>query len=539
MTSAVRLRQLVRQSPWAALVVVSLGYFMNIVDSAAVNVAVPSIATGLDATADQILWVLNGYLFTFAMLLLLAGRLGDLVGHRNLFFVGLGLFTAASLLCALSSSAGQLITGRVLQGVGAAAAAPQALAITTAVFPPQRRAMAFGVLASVLGSAAAAAPAIGAVLTGSFGWRSIFYLNLPIGILGMAATYVVLPATRRPGAQRLPIRASLLASLGLFAVLFALIEGARFDWGQIWGPIAVSSLLGLGLVMLIGFVLWERLNGGGLLPRATFASRNYALMVWASMGTYFGIFGTQLVMTIYLQSALGSGPLATGLVLSPMWLAASLAAPAAGRLYQRFSGRTLLITGYLCFSAGTVLAALLAHRSLPWEAFVPPLVFAGAGVGLTFGPLTVVAMNDVTPDAFGAASGLIEAVRQVAGALCIAVVGAILQTVWAASMRAQASADALRLPARDRASLRAAAERLVDRGLQPGIGGSGSGLGGSGTWHRILQQASEHGLVSAAAPALLVTAILILSAAVASAFIRTGGEAVAQAPQEADVSATG
>jgi EmrB/QacA subfamily drug resistance transporter len=523
-----------RYGPWLALGVVSLGYFMNVVDSSAVNVALPSIARGLHAGTDQTLWVVNGYLFPFAMLLLLGGRLGDIVGHRNVFFAGLLLFSISSLLCAIAGTPGQLVAGRVLQGIGAAIAAPQALAITTAVFPPERRAMAFGVLASVIGSAAAAAPVLGGVLTDVIGWRSIFYVNLPIGLFGLVAAYLVLPATREGAGRRLPLAASLLASAGVFAVLYSLIEGERYHWGRVWGPVRIPHVLIFGVLLLVGFTFWERANHGGLLPRAIFTSRTYALMVWASAATYFGIFGSQFVMTIYLQSALGVGPLKAGLALAPMWAAASVVAPIAGRLSGRFSPKVLLMAGYLVFSGGIAVAALLAYGRPAWGVFVLPLVIAGAGAGLTFAPLTTLAMREVTPDAVGGASGLIEVVRQAGAAICIAVVGAILQVVWIGSLRAQAALDAASLAAADKAAVRAGVRGLVDRGLTAGGTGSRADVA-PGPVGRILHDASVQGLASAAGPALLVTSAVILLAAVATALVRdrTPAELPAEEPARA------
>ncbi|MEV6596483.1 DHA2 family efflux MFS transporter permease subunit [Actinoplanes sp. NPDC051346] len=505
-------------NPWIALTVVALGYFMNVLDSTAVNVAVPNIAASLDASAGEILWVLNGYIFPFAMLLLLGGRLGDLLGHRNVFFAGLLVFTVTSLMCALADSPEALIVARVLQGIGAALAAPQALAITAAVFPPERRAMAFGVLASVIGSAAAAAPILGGVLIDLFGWRSIFYLNLPIGVLGLLATFAVLPATRDRQARGVSLGATLLVSAGLFAALYALIEGQRYDWGAVWGPIGIPQLLVLGVVLLGVFFFVERSRQGGLLPRATFTSRNYALMLWASIATYFGIFGTQLVMTIYLQAALGVGPLQAGLVLCPMWVAASLVAPVAGRLAGRLSGRSLLATGFTVFAFGAALTGLLAWLETPWWSFMLPLIVAGAGAGLTFAPVSMVAMQEITPDAFGRASGLIEVVRQVGAAVCIAVVGAVMQAVWLASLRDGAASASQDLSPAGAAAVSEGVERLADQGLNAGsaaVVDTGSPAADS-----VLSQVSVDSLVAAAGPALLITAFMILTAVAASLLVR-------------------
>jgi EmrB/QacA subfamily drug resistance transporter len=434
-----------KYGPWPTLVVIALGYFMNVLDSTVVNVAIPSIVGDLNASTVQILWVVNGYLLPYAMLLLVGGRLGDIWGHRNVFVVGLSLFLLASLLCGLAQTPGQLIAARVLQGVGAAAASPQALAVITAVFPPARRALAFGVLASVLGSAAAAGPFLGGLITDLFGWRWIFFLNVPIGLLGLAGTFVFVPSTRERVRQHLALVSVLLASTGLFAVLFALLEGQRFHWGKVWGALEIPHLLVIGLLTFAGFVLWERFRKDGLLPRVLFSSRNYSLMIWASIATYFGIFGSQLVMTIYLQSALDASPLQAGLVLSPMWLAASLVAPIGGRLAQRFPSRWILVGAFLLFSAGVAATTLLIQDGATWGEFILPLIVAGAGAGFTFAPLTTVAMGEVPPHAAGGASGLIEMARMIGGAVCTAAIGAILAAGQSLSAESLESATRLAL----------------------------------------------------------------------------------------------
>ncbi|MER6605507.1 DHA2 family efflux MFS transporter permease subunit [Streptomyces sp. NPDC000927] len=523
-----------RHGPWPALVVIALGYFMNVLDSTVVNVAIPQIVTGVGATTEQILWVVNGYLLPYAMLLLVAGRLGDIRGHRNVFAAGLLVFTAASLVCGLAQNPEQLIAARVLQGIGAAAAAPQALAITSAVFPPAKLGTAFGVLAAVIGSAAAAGPLLGGLISDTLGWRWIFFINIPLGLIGLVCTFVYVPATRNWARQKLGIVPVLLASAGLFVVLYALIEGERFDWGTVRGWIGIPHFLVLGVLILVGFTLWERRRADGLLPRALFTSRNYALMVWASAATYFGIFGSQLVMTIYLQTALGAGPLEAGLVLSPMWLASSLTAPIGGRLSGRVRRSRLLAGGFAVFCLGVAVTAPFADADAAWWEFVAPLVLAGAGAGLTFAPLTTVAMGEVEPQAAGGASGLIEMSRMIGSAVCTAVVGAVLATVWASSLRDGAADAGGRLSGEDRASLIDGARQAADSGLNSGTEAVAPSSLPSGLV-RVFEDLSAQSLASAARPALLITAAVIALAAVTSLFLKESGRAGAPAPKEAPV----
>ncbi|MGH3922998.1 MAG: MFS transporter, partial [Pseudonocardiaceae bacterium] len=257
MKAALESRETLRFGPWPALVVIATGYFMNVLDSTVVNVAVPTIMTRLDTTTEQMLWIINGYLLPYALLLLVAGRLGDIYGHRNVFFTGLLIFTVASLLCGLARSPEELIAARVLAGIGAAGASPQAVAITSALFPQSRRGLAFGVLAMVVGVASVAGPALGGIITHYLGWRWIFFLNVPIGVLGLLGTFVFVPSTRNLIRQRLRPATVVLATAGLFALLFALIEGQRFGWGTVYGVLTIPHLLVIGLLLLIAVAVWE------------------------------------------------------------------------------------------------------------------------------------------------------------------------------------------------------------------------------------------------------------------------------------------
>ncbi|MEV4565078.1 DHA2 family efflux MFS transporter permease subunit [Nonomuraea sp. NPDC049419] len=440
MTAPQQTGPVLRHSPWLALITIALGYFMNVLDSTVVNVGIPHIMTDLGAAMGHMLWVVNGYLLPYAMLLLVAGRLGDLLGHRAVFVFGLGVFVVASLLCSLATAPEHLIAARVLQGIGAGMAAPQALAITAAVFPPQRRGMAFGVLASIIGTAAAIGPFLGGLITHVLDWRWIFLMNLPIGVAGLVCTFIFVPKTRLGGRPRLALLPVVLATAGLLGVLYTLIDGPRVNWGVIAAGVPIGVVFLLGLVIFAGFVYWEWSRSDGLLPRALFANRNYGLMAWASWATYFCIFGTQLAMTLYLQAVLHISALEAGLVLSPMWLASSLVAPLSGALMQRVQPRWILVGGFAAFFLGTVLTALLVSPEAPWGVFVVTLLVAGAGAGFTFAPLTTVAMGEVPPQEVGGASGTLEMARMLGSAVATAVVGAVLGGTATSSL-ATLSAD--------------------------------------------------------------------------------------------------
>src|ERR1700687_711603 len=247
-----------RTNPWLVLVFLTIGFFMIMLDTTIVNVAIPAMSAGLNTTLDQILWVLNAYILVYAVLLITAGRLGDLYGQRNLFAIGLAIFTFASALCGFAQDANQLIAARVLQGVGGALLVPQTLAILPTLFPPERRGAAFGVWAGVAGLATLAGPTVGGAIVTYVDWRWIFFVNVPIGIAALILTFVIIPDVRPGRRHGWDIVGVILVTAGLFGVIFGLIEGERFNWGQIGSTaIAIPEVIGLGVVLLVVFVVWE------------------------------------------------------------------------------------------------------------------------------------------------------------------------------------------------------------------------------------------------------------------------------------------
>src|SRR3979409_1061287 len=244
-----------RSNPRLVLWGLVSGFFMIMLDTTIVNVAIPAMSAGLNTTLDQILWVLNAYILVYAVLLITSGRLGDLYGQRNLFALGLAVFTVASALCGFAQDANQLIAARVLQGVGAALLTPQTLAILTTLFPPERRGAAFGIWAGVAGLATLAGPTIGGAIVTYIDWRWIFFVNVPIGIAALRAAFAIIP-DRRPGRRHgWDILGVILATGGLFGTIFGLIEGERFNWGQIGSyGITIPEVIVAGAVLLILFV---------------------------------------------------------------------------------------------------------------------------------------------------------------------------------------------------------------------------------------------------------------------------------------------
>ena len=439
-----------RANPWAVLTVLCMGFFMVLLDLTIVNIAIPSMIDGLKASLDQVLWVLNGYTLTYAVLLITAGRLGDRFGQRTLFAAGLAIFTAASALCGLAQDPTQLIGARVLQGLGGALLTPQTLAILTSIFPPERRGAAFGVWGGIAGLATIAGPVVGGLIVTYLSWRWVFYVNVPVGVIAFVLTFLIVPDLRPGRVSGVEPVGVLLTSAGLFAITFGLIEGQRFDWATVTTvagvPITIASLLVTGVVLMIAFFVWDSFRTSPLVPLSLFRDRNFSLMNWVAATVAFGMIGLFLPLTIYLQSALGFTALKAGLTLLPMSLVSMPVAPVAGRLADRIGGKYVLMVGVALFAVGMGWLDWRAGIDSTWETFLPGLLVAGVGVGCTFAPMTTVAMRNIRPPMAGAASGVLNTTRQVGGAIGSAVVGAVLQNRLAASLHDQAVSYSAQLP---------------------------------------------------------------------------------------------
>src|SRR2546421_4079639 len=458
--------------PWRSLVVLCLGTFAVLLDATIVNVALPSVITDLHASLDQALWMVNAYLLVFAALLIVAGRLGDMFGPRRLFTAGLGLFAVASALCGAAQSPGQLIAARLLQGVGAAAMTPQAMVIIQAVFPRERMGAAFGVFSSMVGLAAVSGPTLGGVLTTYLSWRWVFYVNLPIAVAGIALAYRFVPGIRTGHRPRLDLGGMLLATAGLSAVVYGVIEGQRYDWATVKYGITIGEIIAAGLVLLACFVAWERRHREPLLPMGLFRSRTFAIMVVLNLVVQFALQSMLLVNSINLQSVLGMTAVRAGLTSLPLTLALTALAPFAGRLTDRFGGKYVLMAGLVVFAAGLagIAAASSTHTTSP--PIPPRLAVAGLGMGAIFAPLATEAMRAAPARLAGAASGVLNTGRQLGGTLGGAITGAVLASQLTAAMHLRAVADARFLPAAARPGFVAGFAQAARSGLQVGRGQS-------------------------------------------------------------------
>jgi EmrB/QacA subfamily drug resistance transporter len=482
-------------NPWLVLLVVSLGFFMTLLDLTIVNIAIPNMITKLHASLDDVLWVINAYALVLAVLVITAGRLGDLIGPRTLFAAGVALFTLASAACGLAPSPGWLIGFRAVQGLGAAMLMPQTLTIITNTFPPERRGAAFGVWGAVAGVATIAGPTLGGLLVTAFDWRYIFFVNLPIGVIVLALTFIIIPDVRLGRRHRIDIPGVVLASAALLAICYGLVEGQKYSWGTITSFISIPLILGAGVVLLAVFLLYQKLTQGRepLVPFAVFRDRNFSVMNWVSGVLAVGMMGIFLPFTIYLQSDLGFSALKAGLAMAPASLLSMFVAPVAGRMTDKIGGRYILMTGLLLFGGGMGWLALIATPSSSWESFLAPLIVAGFGMGCVFAPLVTVAMRNIEPQMAGAASGVLNTVRQVGLVIGTATVGALLQNRLVSTMTSQAQTRVAALPPGVRGRFITEIRNSASNGIQVGAGQNGGISGQAGLPARLAAEVARVG----------------------------------------------
>jgi len=523
----------VRNHPMAALSVLVLGLFMTLLDLTIVNIAIPSILDGLHASLDQVLWVLNAYSLFYAVLLITSARLGDIYGPRNLFAVGVVIFTIASGFSALAQDPTQLIISRGLQGLGAAVLAPQGLPLMMSLFPVDKRGGVFAVYGVIAGLAVIAGPTVGGFLVTHFGWRSIFTVNLPIGVITFAAAMLLIPDLRPGRKHRLDLAGVAVATAGLLGVIFGLIEGQRYDWGVVTGFLTIPEIIGAGVVMFGLFLVYQARRQGAepLLPFVVFKDRNFTLMtcVMAAMG--FAILGLYLPLTINLQSVLGLSAIDAGLTIALQPLAMIVSSGVASGLVQKINGKYLLIPGLLALAAGSGYIDWAAHaNSGRWD-FAAGLILSGLGMGCIWTPVFSIGTRDLPAHLAGVASGVINTIQELGGVLASAVVGAFLQNRLALSLHDQAVAASGQLPAQYRAPFVDGFSHAAHSGFEVGVGQTGTGAQLPAQVAEVARYVFTHAFVDAMHPTLVLPITVLVLAAAAAVFIR-GPRTVALAVDE-------
>jgi EmrB/QacA subfamily drug resistance transporter len=407
---------------WWTLAAVSFALFMIMLDNTVVNVALPAIQRELGISVSELEWVVTGYALSFAVLILTGGKLADMYGRRLIFLTGLAVFTLASFFCGLAGSAEVLIAARVLQGVGAAFMMPATLSIIMATFPPKERGSALGIWVGVSAMALAIGPLVGGLITEHLGWNWIFYINVPVGLVGLVAGRVIIRESKDTShEQRLDVPGLVSSGVALFALVYALIEANSRGWTSplILGLFVLAAVSGAVFVLL---ELHQRLPlfDLRLFRNTTFAGANtVALLVSLAM---FGVF---FFMSLFMQDVLGYSAVRAGAAFLPMTLLIIVVAPLAGRASDRLGSRWLM-TGGMTLVGCSLLVFAQIEPSSSYLSLLPGMVFGGIGMASTMTPMTAAALSSVPVDKAGVGSGILNTFRQVGGSLGIAVLGAIL-----------------------------------------------------------------------------------------------------------------
>ncbi|MFI6371698.1 MFS transporter [Streptomyces sp. NPDC050546] len=403
-----------------ALVITSVAGFMAALDNLVVTTALPSIREDLGGALHDLEWTVSAYTLTFAVLLMFGAALGDRFGRRRLFMVGLAVFTGASAAAAMAPGIDSLIAARAVQGAGAAVMMPLTLTLLTAAVPEAKRGMAYGIWGAVNGLAVASGPLVGGTLTEHISWQWIFWLNVPLGLALLPLARLRLAESHGTGSP-LDVPGTLLASGGLFGIVYGLVRGPVDGWT---GSLVLTGLFA-GTALLVGFVLYSTRAKNPMLPMRLFRSRAFSGINAASLLMFLGMFGSIFLLSQYMQGVLGYSPTEAGLRMLPWTGMPMLVAPIAGILADRIGGRPVVAAGLFLQALGLGYMSVVATADASYTAQLPALIVSGIGMALYFAPAAHLVMASVRPQEQGIASGANNALREVGGALGIAVMASI------------------------------------------------------------------------------------------------------------------
>jgi DHA2 family multidrug resistance protein len=406
---------------WWALGTLMIGTFMAVLDATIVNVALAKIMATFGVDVEKVEWVATAYMIAFAVLLPTSSWIADRLGHKRTYMLALLCFTAGSALCGLAWNEDALIVSRVIQAIGAGCIMPVAMTIVAEIFPPEQRGQALGIWGIAGAASATMGPTIGGYLVDYIGWRSVFYVNLPVGIVGTALVLVVLREIPARRAGRFDLVGFLTMSVGLSGLLLALAQGQSKGWDSGY----VRTCECLAITGLAVFVLWELRQREPLVDLSLFRSSGFSIINLIALIFGVGMFGSTFLLPIFLQNMLGYPALLAGLTLLPAGLVMGVVAPFAGRLSDRIGGKPLVMLGLAVMAFSMYLnshISLLTSR----ETIYGWLVLRGIGMGLMFSPMTSLALGLVPRLKAGQASGLLNVIRQVGGSFGIAIFGTLL-----------------------------------------------------------------------------------------------------------------
>jgi EmrB/QacA subfamily drug resistance transporter len=399
------------------------GLLMPMLDNLVVNVALPTIQRQLGAGVSGLQWIIDAYTLTFASFMLTGGALGDLYGRKRFFIAGLVVFTVGSLMCGLSASTGQLVGFRALQGLGAAMLLPGSLSIITATFSGKERGAAIGIWAAFSGLAIAVGPIVGGYLVEHVSWESIFFVNIPVGIIGLILTAVVVRESRDSSrSRRVDPPGLVTGTAGIFFLVYALIEGNAKGWTD---PLILGSFA-LAAVLLLTFFRVESRRASPMLPLSFFRIPTFSASNVVAASVFFALFGVTFFLTLYLQNVEGYSPVAAGLRLAPFTVMILLLAPLSGRLSDRYGSRWFMTAGTATAAVGMALLLRTDVGSSYATVILPAFIVLGGGLAITMAPMTSAVMGSVETRHAGVASAATNTSRELGGVFGIALLGAIV-----------------------------------------------------------------------------------------------------------------
>jgi EmrB/QacA subfamily drug resistance transporter len=486
---------------------------MAMLDNTVVNVALPTISRDLHAGVSSLQWIVDGYVLAFASLLLTGGILGDRYGRKKMFLAGLSLFTLASFACGLSPTSSWLIAFRALQGIGGALLMPGTLSIITVTFAPHERAKAIGLWAGVSGLALALGPTVGGLMVEKLGWESVFFLNVPIGIVAFLVGVRTIRESVSEEERRLDIAGLILGTAALFSVTYGLIEANQLGWRD---PLIVGSLVGFGVLGAL-FLWWERRSEHAMLPLRFFRIPAFSAGNSVAFAISLGMFATFFFLSLYMQLIRGYSAFGAGLRFLPMTLMIVVTAPLAGRYASRHGSRIPMTYGLVLAGSGLLVLSRLSLTTSYWL-MLPVFVIMGHGIAATMSPMTAAVMNSVGPQRAGLGSAMTNTSRETGGVFGIALLGTILTTKLKSSITPPLLG--LGLTVQQRAAIVASAGHgQFDRGLLHRLGLSPEQVAGAS--HAFAQSFLDGFQI-----ALIVAgSVLLLAAVIANRFIPGGAPA--------------
>lgn len=395
---------------------------MAMLDNTVVNVALPRIQEGLGASVSGLQWIVDGYVLAFASLLLTGGILGDRYGRKKMFLAGLTIFTIFSLGCGLSQTTGQLIAFRFFQGIGGALLIPGTLSIITVTFPPHERAHALGIWAGVSGIALAAGPTLGGLMVEHLGWQSVFFLNIPIGLIAFYVARRTVTESVSEDARRLDIPGLVLGTASLVSVTYALIEANVLGWTD---PLILFAFAAF-VLLLASFLLWELRSSHAMMPLRFFRIPAFSAGNTVAFAVSLGMFATFFFLTLYMQNIHGYSPFQAGAGFLPMTIAIIITAPNSGKYASTHGSRAPMTYGLVLAGIGLLALGLFLKADTPYLYMAPLFLMMGHGMAATMAPMTAAVMNSVGPQRAGLGSAMTNTSREVGGVLGIALLGAIL-----------------------------------------------------------------------------------------------------------------